>query len=146
VHQCRLKLFWLPAQIRMTVAQSVPDAEFPVVADTDTQTHTDTQKLPQLHWLRHNPRQTPRERQTLQLQCPFPMGLTSPQAGKCFGSFYARAGRMTSPDGGGGGGARLTELSAVLCQPNVSTDLGGAAQCWKCLVNLLLAVGRKLMT
>lgn len=51
-----------------------------------------------------------------------------------------------SPDGGGGGGAQLAELSAVLCQPHVSTDLGGAAQRWKCVVNLLLAVGRKLMT
>lgn len=42
MHRCRLKLFRLPAQLRMTVAQSVPDAEFPVVADrhTDTQTHS----------------------------------------------------------------------------------------------------------
>lgn len=36
-HPCSLKLFWLAAQLRMTVAQSIPDAEFPAVAHTHTQ-------------------------------------------------------------------------------------------------------------
>lgn len=121
------------AQLGMTVAQWIPDAEFPAAADT----HTHTQTLPQLQGLRHNPRlvqtsetDTMRKRDITSSGAHSPTDLTSSQPGRRFGYFYVCPGSVTSPAYGSYGGAQhvvpaaaLAGLAAISSQPHVSADL-----------------------
>lgn len=155
-----LKSFWLPAQLGMTVAQWIPDAEFPAVAHTQTHTHT----IPQL---RHNPRLLRQRRlaawetETLQTPKLIPPRLTSAQASQYSGYFQECVGGMMSPACGSHRGAQHRApgapgapghwvWSSIIssptgCKQRQDQTCRGVAQQYKWLVNLLVLVGRKSM-